>query len=395
MAKRAKDSRDKGPDREPRPAAGREPERIRLYLLLDYSSHYTRSIMRGAVAYHSPRRAFRVVTGTPDNLDQVLRDIEEPAIAMFRDRAAQQAALHRRYPVVNVSDMAEDLILPRVVPDHRTVGRMAAEHLLSKGLRYFAFLGGTDRLLDTRRAGFAAALAGRGLGYAHLSFDQRLSPSTRAAALKRLPKPVGVMAGNDHLGRWLIDACGEIGLSVPGDVAVIGVDDDEVPCLTVPPFMSSIDTDGERVGFEAARLIDRLLDGEPPPAAAILVQPKGVVERESTDVLAVGDAELVRAVRYIRDCACEGVTAEGVAAALRIPPRSMRDKFRRHLNTTVRAEILRVRFDAAKRLLVETNLTIDRIGRQCGFPHYGRFNAAFRKTHGMPPGVYRRQFVLR
>jgi LacI family transcriptional regulator len=311
---------------------------------------------------------------------------------MFADAESERKAAGAPCPVVNVSDMSDGLILPRVVPDHREVGAMAAEHLLSKGLRHFSFFGQRNRLWDTRCEGFVSRLAAAHRDCVRMEVSH-YAPDVRRA-LESLPTPVGILAANDHIARRIVEVCDEAGLSVPNDVAVIGVDDDEVLCMVIPPFLSTVDTDGERVGVEAARLIDRILDGQAPPASPILVPPRRIVERASTDMLAVNDEALVRAVRFIREHACDGITAEGVAAALRIPDRSLRDKFRRHLNTTAHSEIRRVQFANVKRMLVESNLTVDEIGRRCGFPHYGRFSAAFRNAFGMPPGAYRRQSSL-
>jgi len=365
---------------------------VTLYVLLDYAGRYTRNVMRGVAHYRSPNRILKVVIGTPDEKGDFLRSVEGAVISMFTSPESEQRAAKLNYPLVNVSDMSEACILPRVVPDHRAVGRLAADHLVSKGLRRFAFGGQLSRLMNLRHEGFATRLAELGFECERMELSMNVPENKRGLA--KLPTPVGILAGNDHYARKVIEACAEMGRTVPADVAVIGVDDDEVPCMIVRPFLSSIDTDGERVGFEAARLIDHLLDGMHPPQSPILTPPRGIVERESTDVFAIDDPNFVLAARFIRDHACEGIKAKDVAVACHIPARSLRDKFRRHLNTTLRTEILRVQLEVVKRLLRESNLTIDDIASRCGFQHYGRFNTLFNKASGIPPGSYRRRFHL-
>jgi LacI family transcriptional regulator len=182
-------------------------------------------------------------------------------------------------------------------------------------------------------------------------------------------------------------------LNVPDDVAVIGVDNDANLCNLCTPPLSSIDTNPSLVGYEAAALLMRLVNGEKPRKKPILLgAPRGLVRRQSTDLLAVNDAEVVKALQFIRERACDGIRVGDVIAQTRHSPSTLERRIKAFLGRSIKSEITRVRLERAKLFLQETNLEVAQIARRTGFSELKRLSEVFRRSEGTTPTVYRRRF---
>lgn len=365
-------------------------ERKTIYGLLQLELAYARAIARGIARYARNRPGLAVEIGDTSGLDMIVRQANGPVITAIYSVETQKRFRRARIPVINVSATLEADILPRVIPDNRAIGRLAAEHFLGMGFKDFAFAGGAQWFSRLRYEGFARTLAEHGATCRVLGVAEPLP-----VAVSRLPGRTAVLVHNDQFARHIIRQCQILDLSVPADIAVVGVDNDDILCLEMTPLLSSVDPNGEQVGFEAARLAHRLLDGAPRPVGPVLVPPKGVIVRESSDTLAVASTPLARAVMFVRQHACEPITVGDVAAAARISRRSLHTLCRRHLASDVSGLIRRERLAHAKGLLVDGNRTIADIAAACGFAHYGRFHNLFRRLTGATPGVYRRQRRMR
>jgi LacI family transcriptional regulator len=209
--------------------------------------------------------------------------------------------------------------------------------------------------------------------------------------LLSLPRPVGVMACYDIRARHVLDACRRVGLAVPDQVAVIGVDNDEFLCNLAEPPLSSVAPDTRRTGYEAAALLDRLMSGrERPRGQAIFVEPLGVVARRSTDVLAVGDPDVSAAVRFIREHACQGIAVKDLLARVPLSRRVLEGRFRKLLGRTPHEEIARIRFERVRQLLRETRLPLEEVARRSGFRNAEYLSTAYRREFGTAPSVYRK-----
>lgn len=213
-----------------------------------------------------------------------------------------------------------------------------------------------------------------------------------AEELKKLPTPLGVLALNDVVAAEVIDAAELAGLSVPTDIAVLGIDNDPVltELGTVP--LSSIDIARERVGYEAAALLDRLMRGEPAPQSPILVQPLGVVTRRSTETIAVHDADIARAARYIRDHFREPICVADVAAHTFLSRRRLQDRFQAAIGHGMNEEITRQRLEFAKHLLTQTNHKIAMIASLSGFSSAHRMSKVFQRVLSTTPQTYRHTY---
>ena len=306
-------------------------------------------------------------------------------------------------PTVDLNDQGPGPCRPHIRSDHRAEGALAAEHLLERGFMSFAFFGYPQFAWSREcRCGFTAALQAAGHSCAPYRRAQRVSwghqqPSWEvevegvAQWLQSLPKPLGLMACNDFRGIQALDACRRAEIAVPEEVAVIGVDNEELVCTLAYPPLSSVVPNARRIGYEAAALLDRLMRGEPEPAAPLAIPPTEVITRLSTDVNAIADPDVAAAMRFIREHACEGIGVDEILAQVPVSRSVLQRRFRSLLGRSIHTVIAAVRLQRAKQLLVETDLSLAVIAKRTGFAHVEYLCAAFRQAVGLPPGAYRRE----
>jgi LacI family transcriptional regulator len=310
------------------------------------------------------------------------------------------AAIIRKAGVaaVDLSHHAVPFGLPRIASDDRQIGLLAAEHLRERGLRSFAFCGFADVRWSTRRRESFLEVLGFAAGVVfESSWDMAEArpweQDQRAIGrwLQRLPKPVGVFACNDLRGLHVLDACRGVGLRVPEDVAVLGVNDDPMLCDLCDPPLSSVIPNPERIGYEAAALLDRLMEGELAGFEERLIPPLGVATRLSTDVLAIDDPRIADAVRFIREHACRGITVRDVLEQVPLARTALERRFRQYLGRSPQAEIRAVQIRHAQQLLAGTDLKIEGIAQIVGFEHPEYLSVVFKRAFGQTPGQYRRE----
>jgi len=304
-------------------------------------------------------------------------------------------------PVVNTSSMITAWKGPLVDVDNLEVGRLAAEHLLDRGFRHFGFLGSAGGGCSMgRAAGFRRRLAESGFApfVCHAEYRpvpvldaswQGLNRSVRNWLL-RLPKPVAVLASHDKPGRDLVDTCHQLGLRVPDDVAVLGVDDDEFECKLCHPQLSSVYNPGVQIGYEAARLLDRLVTGESPKQVRIAIPPTHVVARQSTETTAVEDPDVAAALIWIRDHLAEDISVDAVVEAIGTCRRTLERRFRAAVGDSILDRIRWMRIEKAKHLLAETDLKLSVIAQQCGVGSPARLTVIFKQVTGHSPSLFRR-----
>ncbi len=381
----------------PTPHTGRRRP-LKVFVQLVFAYAYCRDILRGFSAYHPTTGTWRPYIGeigNPDGSD-LRRNVPGKAdalIAMLSNAAMQETAATMDVPVVNVSSATPVQKVPAVLSDNARIGRLGAMHLMELGLRRLVFIGPSADLqfAEDRAGGFRAAA-----GEARAECICHTGPTDQVGRfLRKLAPPLGVMAASDHHALQVSRACEDVGLGIPEDVALLGADNDETICSVAHPSLTSVDPGAERIGFEAARLLDRLLGGADPPAGPLLLQPRGPVVRASTDTVAVRDAELARAVRFIRQHACEGLQVPDAAEAAAMSRRTLERRFRRRFGHSVHTEIRRIQLRRATELLVQTDMAIPDVAGACGFQYATRFSASFKARFGMPPTAYRAQFRLR
>ena len=303
--------------------------------------------------------------------------------------------------VVRCSGSADPRATPAAALDDHAVGMMAAEHLMDCRLEHFGFFGRTNTpVSESRFGGFCQALGARGFSCSDAALGwptnvEWLDPTHLPKLidwLHSLPKPVGVMAVDDSAAHDLAAACLKADIGVPDRVAIIGVNNDDLLCDSAWPPLSSVDCDYSRAGYVAAGMLDRLLKGERLVGEERMVRfaPLGVVRRQSTDLLAVDEPEVAEAVRFIREHACDPCSVGDVLRHVPVGRRWLERQFVKKLGRNPHDEIMRVRIETAKRLLLQPGLTLPDIAERCGFAANQNLGRAFKDAMGITPGVYRR-----
>lgn len=266
---------------------------MRIGLAINHSYAFFRNVLRGIGHFAESKPRWLFVSVLPEKLSvSVLRRKIDGLLVSIETLEMAQALESWRCPVVNVSNVMLGLTYPRVGADNVQVGRIAADHFLACGLRHFGYFGPQDQSYAVeRRRSFSQALAEAQqscFNYdlsAELPFDvynQRWDINQSVYRwLHKLPKPVGVFTPSDNWGVQLLEVCRDVGLRVPEDVAVLGVDDDELDCDFARPRLSSVMLPAESIGYAAAELLDRLLAREATADTAILIPSPGVARRQS------------------------------------------------------------------------------------------------------------------
>lgn len=378
------------------------PPRPRVALIVETSIAYGRRILRGLAQYRRTHRPWSVFleqreigAAPPPWLDAWQGGI------IIRSTSADLAKRLKEsgIPTVDLNDRYGSLGLPHIASDDVAIGRLGAGHLAERGFKNFAFCGFSDQLWSSDRlAGFCAALGQ--LGHQPLVYQSRwMGPQALpweaeqgalAQWLRSLPNPIGVMACNDMRAQHVLDACGQCNLAVPEEIAVLGVDNDEVLCEQCEPPLSSIEPDPERIGYEAGELLDRLMAGEDVGELERRIGPRTLVARQSTDILAIDDAGMAEALRWIREHACDGMEVKDLVRALRVSRSLLERRFRKHLGRSPQQEIRRIQVNRTKELLAQSDLSLERIAELAGFKGAPYLSVVFKRETGQTPGQYRR-----
>ncbi|MDB6027059.1 MAG: Xylose operon regulatory protein [Verrucomicrobiales bacterium] len=331
------------------------------------------------------------------------KDWHGDGILTYIEGADRAQRLRRsRIPTVELFPYRDDQKLPQVVSDDVAIGRMAAEHLVERQFKNFAFSGYPEALWSSRRQkGFSQSLLQSGFVVPMVlnikrpktlnnweSMQQQLSDWIR-----KLPKPVAVMACSDRHAQRILDACHRAGFIVPDDIAVIGVDNDEETCRLSNPPLSSVMDNARKVGYEGARILDQLMSGklkakDVPP---ILIPPVGIATRRSTDVAAIDDRLVASAVALIRENACNGLEIPHLLKRLGISRSVFYLRFQSALGRSPHHEILRVQLERVRSLLTQTSLSLEEISQLAGFQNPDYLSVAFKRELGQTPGDYRKQ----
>jgi LacI family transcriptional regulator len=304
-------------------------------------------------------------------------------------------------PTINTDENTLTPDLPSVISNYAETGKIAAEYLLNRGFHRFAYCG-FDRLYywsRERAKSFRKRITEAGFE-THIykqpeTKTQRMWSNEHVALadwLKSLPKPIGLMACFDSRGQELIGICKTIGLHVPEEVAIIGVDNDEVFCNLSNPPLSSVVLNREKAGYETAELLDRLMAGEKMAGQIITVRPTHIVTRQSTDTLAIEDREVAKAMRFIREHSRKSVQVCDVVNVVTISRRSLERRFRQYLGRSVHQEIKRVHIEQIALILVETNLSVSKIALALGYPDIDNIGRYFSREKGMTPLAYRKKY---
>ena len=360
-------------------------------------------MLEGVARYvreHDPWAIYLKPYGVEKSLDSWLRAWRGDGIIAAVAELEADVVKHFGIPLVDVVGLHHGENVPLVHANDDTVGKLGAEHLLERGFRNFAFVEYPFAWSTNRRAGFERVIRAHGFettiyrlaypqaGLGGPEFWERQQQEL-VAWIRSLPKPVGVMTSTDLMGQQFLEACQRAAVVVPEQVAVIGADNDELICnLCFPPLSSVVINDAQR-GYQAAAVLDQLMQGKRAPREPVYIEPTGVVSRASSDILAIDDELMAAAMRYIRDHACNGIGVDDVVRAVPLSRSVLERRFRKVIGRTINDEIVRVRVNRAVELLSATELELKVIAQKAGFGSPSYMGAVFREKLGRTPGSYR------
>jgi len=276
-----------------------------------------------------------------------------------------------------------------------------AEHLVARGFRNFGFLcDAGDRQRRPILDGYRARLAEYGFDCSICSLPSRflLRPAGWHAAWQAMDKwigtwklPMAVFSSDDQFVSILYDIARlSHGIGIPHELALLGCNNEQVICESPGRSISSIDRNYQKVGSEAARLLEELMAGKSPPAEAVMVGPKGLVARQSTDVTVSQDPLVARTMRYLADNCHRILSVKNIAGVVGVPLRTLQRQFRERLGRTLWQELDYLRLERAKRLLLQSKESVRFIARQCGYSGFQQMQRAFQRVEGMTPTRYRK-----
>lgn len=370
------------------------------------STKYDREVLLGIIRYATEHRSWQLYMPEAPLLGPSVRPKgwrDNGQIAFVRYEEMFEDLKRGGIPVVNVSSYYTLDTFPCVVNDDRLIGTLVAEHFLDRGFRQFAFCGSSEFLFSRlRMKGFAERIKKAGFTYYDYSpsryqFTDDWPDWCRQLRrwLQPLPKPLALMGASDTHAWNIMAVLNEMDVLVPDEIAIAGVDDNEVVVNATSPLLSSVRPAAQHIGYRAAALLDKLMQGENPPNSPIMIPPAGMVTRQSSDILAIEDPQIVKAIRFIRENAGEPIKVDDVLEQLTISRRSLERRFAKLLGRTPQAEILRTRLARAKELLAGTDLKAYQVAFRSGFKGVEHFYQVFRRKLGMTPTEYRAQYSRR
>jgi LacI family transcriptional regulator len=382
------------------------PRPPRVALLVETSLSSGQDILFGIGQYireHAPWSVY----AQPHDLEQAppswFRNWSgDGIIARLQDERILNAVATKRVPVVDVLGVHRKHGIPLVHVENAAIAAMAAEHLLDRGFIHFAFLGISGEYWSEERcAGFTAYLAERNhtcraFMLSRQGFkktDWHTLVSRVAKWLGGLQLPAGIMLCSDVQGLLVREACQTADLVIGDQVALVGVGNDRTLCEMITPTLSSVEANHVQVGYEAAALLDRLMQGKKPPKAPILIKPWYVAVRESTDFLGVNDAAIARALHYIRNHCTGSVQLDTVAQQAGLSRSVLQRRFRRLLGRSVHNEVVNARLHKAMALLRHASINIDQVAEQSGFGYAQNMGRVFHRHFGRSPKEYRRRLA--
>ena len=376
----------------------------RVAIALEMEWGYKRHLetYAGCLLYASEAGWDCVITPSSNRIFKSKKD-EKPFDGVIARATKPMAttAGRKKVPMVNVWLNSPATQVPSVHADFEESGRIAAEHLMSRGFRRFGYLGYVREIESKRQIkGFKDTLQPRDFQcsihqFARTSLHGNANAwdEFRSGLLKWVASwrpPIGIFVVNDLYCRYLMDACRSVGLHVPHDYAIIGTANEPSICNSPYPTLTSIDMGFEEIGYRAAGLLDRLMKGKHPPANPELVKPQKLVPRQSTDSFAAEDPLISNALRFIAENSYRPLTVNDVALAVGLNRRSLERRFNQLSSDGIAKQIARMRIERAKRLIIETRSSLKSIAIECGFRNSDHLSKAFLRIEKLTPSKFRK-----
>lgn len=378
-------------------------------IMIERVRAYSRRLCKGIIQYSKEHCDWSLVMlDWKDLADSRKLKSFDGFIARVTDTSCAKAFASTGKPVVDVLCHVDHTSFATCDQDAGSIGRLAVRHFMDHSFQQFAFFGHEGQpYSDRRRTAFVKGLEAQGLGCDIYQTPKRLFEDFNTRIIReerymtdkestdirgwvsRLKKPVAVFCSNDLRAYQLASECQRMAIGIPDDVAILGVDNDELTCCFTSPEISSIDPDARAIGRAAAETLDVMMNGRTRNPPHVAIEAKRLVERGSTQIYTIDPPWLSQALVFIRTNVARRLTASDVFKHVGKSHSVVDDTFKRVLNTTVSAKIAKSRIDEAKRLLRQTALPLDRVSALSGFASVQYFTNSFTKALGQSPGAYR------
>jgi LacI family transcriptional regulator len=365
----------------------------RIVLLVETSREFGRQLIIGIARYsrlNGPWSFFKEPIDLKSSIPHLTN--WKPDGILMRDSLITNELLKLKIPtILAIHNSSYPKNLSVIKTDSHSIAKMASEHLLEKGFKSFAFCGFDDYDWSNERKMFFCRFNSEAGYNTHVYLppksikrhDWEKEQRHVCEWIKTLPKPVGILACNDDRGQHILEVCKRIDLKVPEDVAVVGVDNDPMICEIGDPPLTSIALNVESAGYEAAKLLDQLINGKKMKGQQIMVTASHIVQRQSSDILAVNDSEVASAIRFIKENAKNKILVKDVVKTTGIGRRTLEQRFRKTIHRSIYDEIRKVRVEWISKLLMETDLPISRITSFFNFTDVEHISRYFKKEKGI------------
>lgn len=358
------------------------------------------SILRGIFRYARPDLPWLVAANFAKGFEGIQQWKPDAAIIQCNSSDEKEFFRQLEIPVVNVARERAEISFPSVQIDDFAVGEMAADYFVDKGFRHFACYSLRDRdFMDARLRGYRSRIEESSHSLSIFEDDEYSPgmsfspPSERLRTwLRELPQPVGVFVTTDALGLVIASSCRFANLKVPEQVSILGASNNELLCNLEYPSLSSIQLPGERLGFEAARRLHSMLNGNEEPTTAERLEPIGIINRQSSDIYCIEDKEVGLALDFIRNNCSSPINVASVVKAVQISRSNLERRFRQLLGRSIHDELIAQRMKTAKHLLTTTQMPLHSVAAESGFSSPRHFSTVFKKQTGEQPGSFRKRF---
>ena len=377
-------------------------------LIIETSKFYGRELLLGISNYarvNGPWSMFASERGQDDPDPRWLESwAGDGILTRSYDLKLCQRARDRGIPVVSLRHLVEKPLFPSFFPSQTTIAHRVAQHFFERGLRNFGYLAvsGDKGWEQQRKKAFAETVLNHGfsnIAVRLLSTEAHRNWENEEASLikwlQMLPKPIGIMANHDAQGVLILDACRRVNIRVPDDVAVVSVDNDPVLCEIATPRLSSLDQNVQKLGYEAAAALDRMMQGKEVAVQNYFTEPGDVISRQSSDTLMVNDQRLAKAIRFVRQSRGVPINVTDMAKAAGMSRRALEKKFVSVIGRTPLQEIQEMRFRQIRELLLDTEYTLPRIAELTGIQYHEYLARFFKKRTGLTPGEFRRKMQIK
>jgi LacI family transcriptional regulator len=384
----------------------------KITLLIDLSATPGRNLMRGIARYariygpwqlnHIARDFYDSSSRQADILKSLTEIIKNSDGIIMLEPNAVDFTKNLDIPIVIASTIRDMRVSakPTILTDSKKIGEMGANYFIQKGFKNLAFCGIRKMLwsdhrekyfIDTAKNNRIKTFSNK-LTYPQSERFKDLNMDRIGQWIRKIPKPAGIMACNDACGKFIIDSCRRNSISVPDEVAVLGVDNDDILCDLTYPSLSSISLNTEKGGFDAAALLDKLMKGIVSNTQVIVIDPISVLERQSTDIIAVDDKVVADIINYIKINSKQPVQVTDLINKFHISRKSLYKKFKDNLGISVYDQIRKIKVEGISKMLVETDKSIKEIAFDFGFQNVDHIARFFCKAKGFTPTRFRKEY---